>query len=248
MTEEARDKYATLRRRAENIIQHPAQYDRDSLRRLRNSALKWLQEQLPDSGLREELLGVFIEGGTANRAAGARRCLLALDRARELLPFLQQDDTPKLPKPENVRKVFVVHGRDDALKNSVARLLERLELQPVILHEQPNKGRTIIEKFLDYSDVAFAVVLLTPDDVGGLGTGDSPKLKPRARQNVILELGFFLGRLTRQRVAAIYTGGVELPSDYSGVLFVPYDEGGVWQYQLAKELKAAGVKIDLNKV
>jgi predicted nucleotide-binding protein len=202
--------------------------------------VQWLREQVPDSGLADELL--------EQRVASAHRCLRALNRAKELLPFLRDDFDTKLPKPENVRKVFVVHGHDGALKNAVARLLEKLELQPVILHEQPNKGRTIIEKFLDYADVAFAVVLLTPDDLGGMVAGDPSKFKPRARQNVILELGFFLGKLTRQRVAAIYSDGVELPSDYSGVLFIPYDAGGAWQYQIAKELKAAGVRIDLNKI
>lgn len=240
MTDKAREDYEVLRKRAERFNQYPKQAKPLSAHRLRNKCVRWLREQLPDSGLADDLL--------EQRNASAHLCLRALNRAKELLPFLRDDSDTKLPKPENVRKVFVVHGHNDALKNAVARVLEKLELQPVILHEQPNKGRTIIEKFLDYADVAFAVVLLTPDDLGGLASGDVSKFKPRARQNVILELGFFLGKLSRKRVAAIYTSGVELPSDYSGVLFIPHDEAGVWQYQLAKEFKAAGVRIDLNKL
>ena len=118
----------------------------------------------------------------------------------------------------------------------------------MILHEQPNRGRTIIEKFLDYADVAYALVLLTADDRGGSVSEPLDTHKLRARQNVILELGFFVGRLGRERVAAIYESGVEIPSDYSGVLFIPFDSGGIWQYQAAKEMKAAGLKVDLNSI
>ena len=143
------------------------------------------------------------------------------------------------------REVFIVYGHDEAAKESVARFIEKLELKPVILHEKPNEGRTIIEKFEDHADVGFAVVLLTPDDVGAL-VGKEDKLKPRARQNVILELGFFLGKLGRKRVCALYKD-IEIPSDYKGVLFIPMDKNNGWQLSLAKEIKAAGIEIDLNK-
>jgi predicted nucleotide-binding protein len=144
-------------------------------------------------------------------------------------------------------EVFVVHGRDEAVKESVARFLEKLHLHPIILHEQPNKGRTIIEKFEGHSDVGFAVVLLTPDDVGELAssTGEHP---PRARQNVILELGYFLGKLGRARVCVLHMHGLEIPSDILGVLYVPYDADNGWRLKLAKELKAAGMPVDLNRV
>jgi predicted nucleotide-binding protein len=139
----------------------------------------------------------------------------------------------------------VVHGWNEAAKEKVARFLEKIHLHPVILHEQPNRGRTIIEKFEDYSDVAFAVVLLTPDDMGG-PENSSESQKPRARQNVILELGYFLGLLGRARVTALYEGKVEIPSDYSGVLFIPLDGAGAWKLELAKEMKVAGLVVDLN--
>jgi predicted nucleotide-binding protein len=145
------------------------------------------------------------------------------------------------------RKVFLVHGHHEGARETCARFLEKLELQPIILHEQPNKGRTIIEKFTDYSDVGFAVVLLTADDKGGTKNSSEADLQPRARQNVILELGFFLGKLGRARVCALYGSEVELPSDYSGVLFVPLDNNGEWRFKLCREIKAAGIEIDANK-
>ncbi|NTV93591.1 MAG: nucleotide-binding protein [Chlorobiaceae bacterium] len=147
------------------------------------------------------------------------------------------------------RKVFVVHGRNEATRESVARLLEKFDLHPVILHEQPNKGRTIIEKFEQYADVAYAVVLLTADDLGGLRPRTSeelPSLSLRARQNVLFELGFFIGKLGRHCVSALYEEGVEIPSDYP-VLFTPLDKVGAWRMLLGRELQAAGLLVDLNK-
>lgn len=140
--------------------------------------------------------------------------------------------------------VFIVHGRDEAAKEAVARFIEKLDLNPVILHEKPNKGRTIIEKFEDHSNVGFAVILMTPDDVG-TSSSEKGKLKPRARQNVIFELGFFVGKLGRNRVCALYVEGVEVPSDYEGVVFIKMKDN--WKINLAKEIKAAGINVDLNK-
>lgn len=156
-----------------------------------------------------------------------------------------------IPRTERTRpnghRVFLVHGRDEVLLQEVARFLERLDLELIVLREQPNQGRTIIEKFEDYTDVGFAVVLLTADDRGGPATQSYDSQQPRARQNVILELGYFLGRLGRSRVCALYIEGVEIPSDYSGVLYVKLDSEGGWRLNLAKELKAAGLPVDMNK-
>lgn len=129
----------------------------------------------------------------------------------------------------------------------MARFLERLEQDVIILREQPNQGRTIIEKFEDYSDVGFAVVLLTPDDRGGPASAGFDEQHYRARQNVILELGYFLGRSGRSRVCALYREGVEIPSDYSGILYVKLDADGGWRLRLAKELNATGLPVDMNK-
>lgn len=157
------------------------------------------------------------------------------------------------------KKVFVVHGHDEKLKTQVARFLKKLDLQPIILHEQADQGQTIIEKFEKHSDVSFAVVLLTPDDEGRSGKSTEPHwsdpiivtkppLLPRARQNVIFEFGYFIGKLGRANVCGLYCEGVELPSDYSGVLYTKVDNEGVWQFKLMKELKAAGFVIDANRL
>lgn len=148
------------------------------------------------------------------------------------------------------KKVFVVHGHDDAMKQSIARTLEQLGLEPVILHEQPDGGKTIIEKFERYSDVGFAVVSLSPDDLAYPKGSDPSKARPRARQNVILELGFFLGKLDRSMVCVIYreVEDFEMPSDYHGVLYIPFDKHDGWKSKLAKELKGAEYHIDLNKL
>lgn len=151
------------------------------------------------------------------------------------------------PDLKKGHKVFIVHGQDKAALQETARFLEHLDQNIVILREQPNQGRTIIEKFEEFSDVGFAVVLLTPDDRGGPIHEVYENQKTRARQNVILELGYFLGRLGRNRVCALYTKGVEIPSDYKGVLYVELDEHGGWRISLAKELKAAGLPVDMNK-
>lgn len=147
-------------------------------------------------------------------------------------------------------KVFIVHGHDDSMKLAVARTLEKLELEPIILHEQPNLGRTIIEKFTDYSGVSFAVVLLSPDDIGHSRNAPPEQALLRARQNVILELGYFLGKLGRERVIALYRSDekFEMPSDYSGVLYVAFDAAERWQFDLVRELKASGYNVDANRL
>jgi len=144
------------------------------------------------------------------------------------------------------RRVFVVHGHDEGARAEVCRLLERLDLEPVVLHEQANAGRTIIEKFEEYAECSYTVVLLTPDDVGYPG-GKPDEKQPRARQNVILELGYFLGKLGRQRVCVLYKEDVEMPSDYQGVLYVSLERDD-WQWKLAREMKKSGMDLDVNKL
>lgn len=140
-------------------------------------------------------------------------------------------------------RAFVVHGRDDAAKESVARFLTRLGVEPVILHEQSSSGMTVIEKLEHYSEVPFAVVLLTPDDEGKLAGSESSPVA-RARQNVILELGYFVGKLGRKNVCALFKQPVEIPSDWDGVVWIPMDEHEGWKAKLARELRAAGFAID----
>lgn len=144
------------------------------------------------------------------------------------------------------RKVFVVHGHDLGNKETVARFLERLDLDPIVLHEQSDQGRTIIEKFEAHaSDVGCAVVILTSDDVAAARSKPDEK-ELRARQNVILEFGYFVGRLGRKRTFALVEKGVKLPSDMDGLVYIPLDDGQ-WRIRLVKELKSAGFDVDANR-
>jgi predicted nucleotide-binding protein len=155
-------------------------------------------------------------------------------------------DQPTAKQLPANNKVFVVHGQDSGTKETVARFLSKIGLEPIILHEQASKGNTIIEKFEEYADVSYAIALLTPDDVGCPST-DIDNLNPRARQNVIFEFGYFIGKLGRKKVSGLLSKGVEIPSDYSGVLYIPIDSSEAWKLLLVKELKASGFDIDANK-
>jgi predicted nucleotide-binding protein len=167
----------------------------------------------------------------------------------ELIPLSEEIQVRLDMKPSGVeisnRRVFIVHGHDESAREKVARFLEKLHVEVIILHEQVSHGMTIIEKLEKYSDVGFAVILLTPDDEGRKAA-DGEVLKARARQNVILELGYFVGKLGRNRVLALHSGSIELPSDYLGVVFIALDPGGGWRLALAKELKNANFSIDMN--
>ncbi len=184
-------------------------------------------------------------------------CNKVIDMLDETIGILQTNpkfiETKDSDMKQNIKKhqksinnkVFIVHGRDNELKESVARFVEKMGLEAIILHEQANAGRTIIEKFENAADVGFAIVLLTPDDVGGLTNSE---LQPRARQNVVFELGYFIGNLGRNHVAALIKDNVEIPSDISGVVYIGIDMQGFWKMAVAKELKACGYDIDLNKL
>jgi predicted nucleotide-binding protein len=143
------------------------------------------------------------------------------------------------------RRVFVVHGHDDGAREAVARFLEKIGFEAIILHEQANQGRTVIEKIEAHGNVHFAVVLLTPDDTGCAKDGEP---EPRARQNVLLELGYFIGRLGRDRVCALKRGTLEIPSDFAGVVWETMDSAGGWKSALGRELQAAGHDVDWNMV
>ena len=141
----------------------------------------------------------------------------------------------------DAKRVFIIHGHNDALLERIARFLEKIELDAIILHEQPNEGKTIIEKLESSTNVGFAVALLTADDEGrAIGELD---LKPRARQNVVFEAGFLMGRLGRNRVVLLYEPGVELPSDLHGLVYIKVDEEGAWKEMLFKELHSAGMNV-----
>jgi predicted nucleotide-binding protein len=168
----------------------------------------------------------------------------------EIVDQEQREPAPSTRAPSLVasgRKVFVVHGHDDGARLAVARFLEQLGLEAIILSEQPDQGRTIIEKFEEYAaDVGFAVVLLTPDDLGGVAA--APATGSRARQNVIFELGYFAGKLGRGRACLMRKGVVEIPSDLHGVIYTDIDAADGWKLKLVKELKAAKLDFDANRM
>lgn len=170
------------------------------------------------------------------------------------IPNATGNDSYETEKPtlldRSLTKIFIVHGHDHGPREAVARFIERLGFEPVILDEQANRNRTIIEKLEGHSDVGFAIVLLTPDDEGRSNKDKAMRKKAigRARQNVILELGYFVGLLGRTHVCALAKRPIDLPSDYSGVLCDEFDDQGAWKQKLARELEAAGYSIDWAQV
>lgn len=154
-------------------------------------------------------------------------------------------NTPKVPMDKS--KVFIVHGHDGEAKQAVARFVEKIGLEAIILHEQASSGNTIIEKIEANSNVGFAIVLYTPCDEGR-PKGEENQLKPRARQNVIFEHGYLIGKIGRKNVSALVKGDVETPNDISGVVYIKMDEADSWKYAVGKEMKACGYDVDLNKI
>lgn len=150
-------------------------------------------------------------------------------------------------KDSDPTRIFIVHGHDESAQNKAARFVEKLGFEAIILHEKASSGRTIIEKIEHYSNVAFAIVLYTPDDVGNVKT-EAENLNVRARQNVVFEHGYLVGKLGRENVTALVDGSLELPNDISGVVYIRLDEASAWQLQLAKEMKQSGYDIDMNKL
>lgn len=153
----------------------------------------------------------------------------------------------KVENAELNNKVFIVHGHDESAQNKAARFVEKLGFEAIILHEKASSGRTIIEKIEHYSDVGFAIVLYTPDDVGNKKS-ESGNLNVRARQNVVFEHGFLISKLGRSNVAALVDGKLELPNDISGVVYIDLDEASAWKVKLAIEMKQSGYDIDMNKL
>ena len=130
-------------------------------------------------------------------------------------------------------KIFIVHGHNSELKLEVARFIESdFNKEAVILHERPNKGREILGKFEDEADVDVAIAIWSKDDVGKVNSEEFA-LKPRARQNVIFETGYFIGKLGREKVIVLLEDGIEAPSDYSGLMYISTSD---WKYKLGKEL------------
>jgi len=155
------------------------------------------------------------------------------------------DASPRREEQESSNRspnrVFVVHGQNNSARSAIVSFLSRIGLEGIVLHDQPNMGRHLLTKFIEEAElVTFAIVLMTDDDVGGLKGDD---MAPRARQNVILELGYFLSHLGQQRVCALITPGLETPSDFDGIVYIRMDESGRWKSELVRELRAVGMPL-----
>lgn len=152
---------------------------------------------------------------------------------------------------DSKNNVFIVHGHDGAMRKKVEETLKDLGFKPIVLGHEPSQGDTLIEKLTRYSQsVAFAIVLLSPDDIARSKKEPEETIRYRARQNVILELGFFMAELGRHKVAALYKEdkAFEMPSDFIGVVFIPFDSAGKWRFELIKEFRAIGLDADANKL
>ena len=157
---------------------------------------------------------------------------------------LIETDAPQIKKVKiNKNNIFIVHGHDDSIKNEVARFIQTLGYNPIILHEQASSGKTIIEKIESYSNVGFGVVLYSPCDIGSK-MGDENNLKKRARQNVVFEHGYLIGKIGRENVCALVKDNIEKPNDISGVVYITIEND--WKIKLAKELRNSGYIVDMN--
>ncbi len=215
---------------------------------------------------------IFLEGSTARLARGESgadrsgalhdkdllgRLDAKVNRLRQVWEQLELHDESASPaaaapsssaptqRSEARRAAFLVHGHDEEAREAAVRVLQQLDIEPIILHERPDEGRTILEMIEASADVAFAVVLLTPYDVGRT---EHAELRSRARHDVVLAMGFFCGKLGRSRVCVLYKEDIGLPSDVGGLVFVKMDDTGAWRFQLADELDAAGLEIDFNRL
>jgi len=211
-----------------------------------------------DVSLKAEYSRHFLGGGGEGTSSRIRAFISDVSRAVRILESIierlplyvreNEDYTTFKKSDSDSREIFIAHGHDNELKQIVARFLEKLDLIPVILHEQASTGRTIIEKFETHANARFAVILLTADDKGCAASAESLSiLSARARQNVIFEWGYFLAKLGRNNVCALSSPEVEKPSDMDGILCLLVDKGDAWKIELAKELKASGIEIDMNK-
>lgn len=163
------------------------------------------------------------------------------EKKKTLIKQDKQNSTTKLNE-----NVFIVHGHNNEIKQTVARTLSKLKFNPIILHENANTGNTVIEKFEELANSAsYAIILLSDDDLGKAKT--ESKYNSRARQNVVMELGYFLGKLGRDKVFVLKSGDVEVPSDIMGVIYNTYDgEEGGWKNKLVKDMKSSGFNVDAN--
>jgi len=177
---------------------------------------------------------------------------VGLDEKKKELPIVKDENKTEIAKKaenmekSNTGKVLIIHGQDEEKKATVASFLTKLGLEPVIPHEEPSPGMDLMEKIVRSPNVTFAIILLTADDYG-YPKGRPEESKPRPKQDVIFELGFLIGRIGPNLVCALCEEGLDLPPEYKGNVFIPYDPGGLWKLLIARAMKMANVDLDMNK-
>lgn len=217
-------------------------------------ARKYGQESLDYKqfkGIKFYTIDISEINGWGKRIDHVKECqeglLIAKEKFQEYLDDMKENADEEQPKvlsqQLNYKKIFIVHGHDGELRESIARVIEKQSIEAIILSEQANQGKTIIEKVEKYSDVGGAVCLFTADDLGKKKTDKEDH--SRARQNVVFEAGYFMGKLGRDHIVILADEGVELPSDLSGIVYTNVMN---WQLDLLKELKSMGYQIDVSKL
>lgn len=217
-----------------------AQRDIGSRRDRANAIVEFAIEHPTGTTAENSLFSAFIVRMTSRTTPESES---TAQRFRTAEPVSEaQTDSPKQQSANrSPNRVFVVHGQNESARSAIVSFLSSVGLKGIVLHEQPTMGRHLLTKFIEEAElVTFAIILMTHDDVGGLKDAD---LAPRARQNVILELGYFLSHLGQQRVCALITPGLETPSDFDGIVYIRMDEGQQWKEELERELRAAGMPV-----
>lgn len=175
-----------------------------------------------------------------------RRGKARIVKAKKFLPISSDNEDASAINIES-NKIFIVHGHDELALAKVASFIRAIGLEPIILHEQSNAGHTIIEKLERHTTTKFAIVIYTGCDRGS--SNESPDIvSDRARQNVVFEHGYLVSKIGRGNVCALVKGGVEIPSDLSGLVYVTLDDHGAWRLEVARELRASGLAVDMNRV
>lgn len=215
---------------------------------LKDKAPKWLKNY--------RSLDEFWEYIKNSKNGYAARRNFLTNEFEILLNYLEFNEEELITMEENIiqeevvkvinKKIFIVHGHDESMKETVARYIEKLGLEAIILHEKANNGKTIIEKIEENTDVGCGIVLYSPCDEGK--AKNSTELKSRARQNVVFEHGFLIGKLGRENVMALNKENVEVPSDISGIVYIKFDENSGWKMNIIQELVSKGYEIDTKKI
>lgn len=207
------------------------EYERQKKQRSSFPAMK--RDILADNGYFEDITGEVL-----------KECKSQL---QEITPKSNALTPDKPSKIMDTSQVFIVHGHDNLARLEVANFIKSLGLKDIVLNEQASSGKTIIEKIEEYSDVGFAIVLYTPCDVGA-SQRQKDQLRSRARQNVVFEHGYLMAKIGRANVCPLVKGDLETPTDISGIVYTPMDEGGAWKSKVAREMRACGYKVDLNEI